>query len=405
MGRSRRRNVRVLGPGGRDRPVKPISAGAHAGLSFGRRADENSLNDYARSEAGREPTGRGVRFSPVSTNSNMPAGEYSGGGKDRRCVGGLLHPSLEQRPESRHRDEAADPLRRHVHEYPLDEVLSDLRIRRRRVASAVTRRGAADARSALSFERHDHAQAPARRWGSGGSTAGPAAGASMSGRARHSTINWIEQDHRGRHAALLPDAGFGSFESAARFCPAFDELRHHCSLGPRRGSYVPLAEQRRLFLTRWRSLIREMQAAETTITALAESSRFAGPAALRSDRTMGEVGHEGPRPSRRVPGEDAHRERGPARPVISCPFSLGPMVGSRQRLRVRTSAASHPASGSGAQDRPDASIAPGLPRLRLSLRGQHVFGVDHGASLLSQEAYWERAQAPISLAVVGVDEE
>ena len=81
----------------------------------------------------------------------------------------------------------------------------------------------------------------------------------------HRTNQYLEQPDRAepssREATLLPDAGFVNFESAARFCSAFDELRQYLRV-PRRGeSHVPLAEQRRLFTTRWRSLIAEMAAA------------------------------------------------------------------------------------------------------------------------------------------------
>jgi putative transposase len=39
--------------------------------------------------------------------------------------------------------------------------------------------------------------------------------------------NRIEQGHRGVKQRYYPMRGFGSFASAARFCPAFDELRHY----------------------------------------------------------------------------------------------------------------------------------------------------------------------------------
>ncbi len=54
--------------------------------------------------------------------------------------------------------------------------------------------------------------------------------------------------------------GFGNFESAARFCSAFDELRQYFRVRRRGEGHVPLAEQRRLFTTRWHSLIAEMAA-------------------------------------------------------------------------------------------------------------------------------------------------
>ncbi len=55
--------------------------------------------------------------------------------------------------------------------------------------------------------------------------------------------------------------GFRSFASAARFCTAFDQLRQYFRVRQRGAEWVPLAEQRRLFVTRCRSLIAEIQAA------------------------------------------------------------------------------------------------------------------------------------------------
>ncbi len=73
--------------------------------------------------------------------------------------------------------------------------------------------------------------------------------------------NLTEQSHRAVKQRSYPMLGFGSFESAARFCSAFDELREYFRVRRRRDDWVPLAEQRRLFVQRWRSLIAEMQAA------------------------------------------------------------------------------------------------------------------------------------------------
>ena len=73
--------------------------------------------------------------------------------------------------------------------------------------------------------------------------------------------NLIEQDHRAVKQRSDPMRGFGSFASATRFCSAFDELRQYFRIRLRQGAHIPLGEQRRLFLTRWRSLIDEMQAA------------------------------------------------------------------------------------------------------------------------------------------------
>ena len=73
--------------------------------------------------------------------------------------------------------------------------------------------------------------------------------------------NRTEQSHRAVKQRSDLMLGFGRFESAARFCSAFDALRHDFRARQRRGQSVPLAEQRRIFVTRWRSLMAEMQAA------------------------------------------------------------------------------------------------------------------------------------------------
>ena len=55
--------------------------------------------------------------------------------------------------------------------------------------------------------------------------------------------------------------GSGSFASASRLRAAFDELRQYFGVRRRGEGPVLLADQRRLFLTRWSSLIAEMAAA------------------------------------------------------------------------------------------------------------------------------------------------
>ena len=67
--------------------------------------------------------------------------------------------------------------------------------------------------------------------------------------------NYTEQSHRGVKQRYYPMLGFGNFESAARFCAAFDELRQYFRVRRRGEAHVSLGEQRRLFLARWRSLI------------------------------------------------------------------------------------------------------------------------------------------------------
>jgi transposase-like protein len=73
--------------------------------------------------------------------------------------------------------------------------------------------------------------------------------------------NLTEQDHRAVKQRYYPMLGFGKFESAARFCAAFDELRQYFKVRRRDGQHIPLAEQRRLFIARWRWLIVEMASA------------------------------------------------------------------------------------------------------------------------------------------------
>jgi transposase-like protein len=44
--------------------------------------------------------------------------------------------------------------------------------------------------------------------------------------------NRIEQDHRSIEQRYYPMLGFAKFESASRFCNAFDELRNYLRVGP-----------------------------------------------------------------------------------------------------------------------------------------------------------------------------
>jgi len=72
---------------------------------------------------------------------------------------------------------------------------------------------------------------------------------------RHRTsrylITGLGKTTRGITQLSYPMRGFGSFDAAARFCTAHDELRAH--LRPRTGvnEAVSLADQHRLFQERW----------------------------------------------------------------------------------------------------------------------------------------------------------
>ncbi len=55
--------------------------------------------------------------------------------------------------------------------------------------------------------------------------------------------------------------GFGSFASAARFCPAFEEQRQYFRARTRLGEHVSLADRRHRFRARWETLLSEVLAA------------------------------------------------------------------------------------------------------------------------------------------------
>jgi hypothetical protein len=55
--------------------------------------------------------------------------------------------------------------------------------------------------------------------------------------------------------------GFGSFASAARFCPAFEEQRQYFRARTRLGEHVSLADRRHRFRARWATLLGKVLAA------------------------------------------------------------------------------------------------------------------------------------------------
>jgi putative transposase len=66
--------------------------------------------------------------------------------------------------------------------------------------------------------------------------------------------NHVEQDHRGIKQRCYPMRGFGSFDSASRFCRAFDEQRDYFRYRSRPKEKVPLSEQRLMFRQRFGAL-------------------------------------------------------------------------------------------------------------------------------------------------------
>jgi putative transposase len=72
--------------------------------------------------------------------------------------------------------------------------------------------------------------------------------------------NRIEQDHRSVKQRYYPMRGFGSFASAARFCPAFEEQRQYFRAVRQSGEPVSLAERRHRFQERWAAVMAELAA-------------------------------------------------------------------------------------------------------------------------------------------------
>ena len=66
--------------------------------------------------------------------------------------------------------------------------------------------------------------------------------------------NRIEQDHRGIKQRYYPMLGFGNFESAKRFCQAFDEVRNYFRPRSRMTEFVSLSTRRERFVTRVQKL-------------------------------------------------------------------------------------------------------------------------------------------------------
>jgi len=71
----------------------------------------------------------------------------------------------------------------------------------------------------------------------------------------------IAHDHRGLKQRSYPMRGFGSFDSAARCCSAFEEQRQYFRAQARSGEPVSLAERRRRFQDRWAAVMAELTAA------------------------------------------------------------------------------------------------------------------------------------------------
>jgi len=72
--------------------------------------------------------------------------------------------------------------------------------------------------------------------------------------------NRMEQHHRPIKQRYYPMLGFGRFESASRFCTAFDELRNYLRVAGSSHDRITAAEKRTVFSARWSTLMAELAA-------------------------------------------------------------------------------------------------------------------------------------------------
>jgi len=72
--------------------------------------------------------------------------------------------------------------------------------------------------------------------------------------------NLIEQDHRSVKQRYYPMLGFAKFESASRFCNAFDELRNYLRVRSVGGKHVSADVSRKIFTERWSTLMTDLSA-------------------------------------------------------------------------------------------------------------------------------------------------
>ena len=72
--------------------------------------------------------------------------------------------------------------------------------------------------------------------------------------------NRMEQDHRSIKQRYYPMLGFAKFESASRFCNAYDELRNYLKIRSTGGAPVPAEVRRKIFTDKWSTLMTELSA-------------------------------------------------------------------------------------------------------------------------------------------------
>jgi putative transposase len=79
-------------------------------------------------------------------------------------------------------------------------------------------------------------------------------------KALHRTTQRTEQSHRPIKQRYYPMLGFKKFESASRFCTAFDELRNFLRIQTPGDSRTTSAQRRQIFNQRWSTLMAELSA-------------------------------------------------------------------------------------------------------------------------------------------------
>jgi transposase-like protein len=112
-----------------------------------------------------------------------------------------------------------------------------------------------EAAKAFFAQAYEVVQQPPQRVATDGHTSYPRAIAEELGEGiEHEVIscreNPIEQSHWGIKQRYYPTLGFGAFESAQRFCQAYDEVRNFLRAQRYMTEVVSLSERRKLFLER-----------------------------------------------------------------------------------------------------------------------------------------------------------
>jgi transposase-like protein len=72
--------------------------------------------------------------------------------------------------------------------------------------------------------------------------------------------NRMEQNHRPIKQRYYPMLGFAKFESASRFCTAFDEFRNYLRVPALDGKQASASSRRKIFTERWSTLMTELSA-------------------------------------------------------------------------------------------------------------------------------------------------